>query len=203
MPTKPDTYLRPGVTLKPGEILAAGGNHFEVDIVNLATRNGLTWLTWVQRNRFAAPMPQRAAALAFAPILQSRTASRSSLRSDHCIARSSGDDPNGGYSFTAEITEFPTCYRDLERAQNSHTKRPVTASRKRKMPRVLNIRAWYERAQSRALYDAAPDQAQRSPRSMSTLSSASTRLRRYRRPQFQAAKEGLGHDNARRRTRGG
>jgi hypothetical protein len=40
--SEPGGYLRPGVTLKPGEILAAGGKHAEVDIVNFAKQNGLT-----------------------------------------------------------------------------------------------------------------------------------------------------------------
>jgi filamentous hemagglutinin len=42
--SEPGGYLRPGVTLKPGEILAAGGKHAEVDIVNFAKQNGLTLL---------------------------------------------------------------------------------------------------------------------------------------------------------------
>lgn len=39
---EPGGYLRPGITLKPVEILATGGKHAEGDIVNFAQQNGLT-----------------------------------------------------------------------------------------------------------------------------------------------------------------
>ena len=42
--SEPGGYLRPGVTLKPGEILAAGGKQAELDIVSFAKQNGLTLL---------------------------------------------------------------------------------------------------------------------------------------------------------------
>ena len=40
--SEPGGYLRPGVTVKPGEILAAGEKHAETDIANFAKKNGLT-----------------------------------------------------------------------------------------------------------------------------------------------------------------
>jgi RHS repeat-associated protein len=40
--SEPGGYLRPGVTLQPGETMVAGTGHAEVDIVNYANENGLT-----------------------------------------------------------------------------------------------------------------------------------------------------------------
>jgi RHS repeat-associated protein len=42
--SEPMGYLRPGVTLQPGEILAPGTGHAEADIVNYAQQNGLNLL---------------------------------------------------------------------------------------------------------------------------------------------------------------
>jgi RHS repeat-associated protein len=42
--SEPMGYLRPGVTLNPGEILAPGLGHAEADIVNFAQQNGLKLL---------------------------------------------------------------------------------------------------------------------------------------------------------------
>ena len=42
--SEPMGYLRPGVTLDPGEILAPGLGHAEADIVNFAQQNGLNLL---------------------------------------------------------------------------------------------------------------------------------------------------------------
>ena len=42
--SEPLGYLRPGVTLNPGEILAPGLRHAEADIVNFAQENGLNLL---------------------------------------------------------------------------------------------------------------------------------------------------------------
>ena len=42
--SEPMGYLRPGVTLNPGEILARGQGHAEENIVNLAQQNGLNLL---------------------------------------------------------------------------------------------------------------------------------------------------------------
>ena len=39
--SEPMGYLRPGVTLKPGEILAPGLGHAEADIINFSLQNGL------------------------------------------------------------------------------------------------------------------------------------------------------------------
>ncbi|MGD7191143.1 DUF6862 domain-containing protein [Ralstonia pseudosolanacearum] len=40
--SEPRGYLRPGVTLNPGEIVVAGTGHAEADIVNWAAKNGYT-----------------------------------------------------------------------------------------------------------------------------------------------------------------
>lgn len=42
--SEPMGYLRPGVTLDPGEILAPGLGHAEANIVNFAQQNGLSLL---------------------------------------------------------------------------------------------------------------------------------------------------------------
>ncbi|MEH2500321.1 hypothetical protein V1294_006800 [Bradyrhizobium sp. AZCC 1678] len=42
--SEPMGYLRPGVTLRPGETLASGLGHAEEDIVNFAQKNGLNLL---------------------------------------------------------------------------------------------------------------------------------------------------------------
>jgi hypothetical protein len=42
--SEPIGYLRPGVTLNPGEILAPGYGHAEADIVNFALQSGLNLL---------------------------------------------------------------------------------------------------------------------------------------------------------------
>jgi len=39
--SEPGGYLRPGVTLLPGETMAGGAGHAEADIVNFARSNGL------------------------------------------------------------------------------------------------------------------------------------------------------------------
>ncbi|MEW6316500.1 MAG: hemagglutinin, partial [Pseudomonadota bacterium] len=43
--SEPRGYLRPGVTLKPGELVVPGTGHAEADIVNWASQNGYTVLT--------------------------------------------------------------------------------------------------------------------------------------------------------------
>jgi hypothetical protein len=50
--SEPMGYLRPGVTLNPGEILVRGLGHAEEDIVNFAQQNGLDLLRLVPRVRF-------------------------------------------------------------------------------------------------------------------------------------------------------
>jgi filamentous hemagglutinin len=42
--SEPGGYLRPGVTLLPGEFLAAGTGHAEIDILNYANQRGLRLL---------------------------------------------------------------------------------------------------------------------------------------------------------------
>jgi filamentous hemagglutinin len=39
--SEPAGYLRPGVTLAPGETMVAGTGHAEADIINYANANGL------------------------------------------------------------------------------------------------------------------------------------------------------------------
>jgi len=40
--SEPNGYLRPGVTLRPGEELASGTGHAEVDIIEYMTRQGIS-----------------------------------------------------------------------------------------------------------------------------------------------------------------
>jgi filamentous hemagglutinin len=40
--SEPNGYLRPGVTLNPGEVVVPGTGHAEADIVNWAAQNGYT-----------------------------------------------------------------------------------------------------------------------------------------------------------------
>lgn len=69
--SEPRGYLRPGVTLNDGEIMAVGTGHAEVDILNHAKSNGWT-LLGVGTTRPACPNCQDALDTANVPIFTPR-----------------------------------------------------------------------------------------------------------------------------------